>query len=65
MGVNKEVGLKSVWPGHVQKRLEVKPMLMLVVVVRVIARLPQACFVRRQQILAVRVIVAPTLAEHQ
>jgi len=33
---------------------------MLVVVVRVIARLPQACFVWRQQILAVTTNNAPT-----
>ena len=55
---------KSVRSGHVQRRLEIKLTLILVDVALQSVRRRQVCFVRRQQILAVQVIVAPTLTEH-
>jgi hypothetical protein len=60
----KKVVSKSVWSGHVQKQMATKPMLMLVIVVLQLVRRRQVCFARRQQIRAVLVIVAPTLAEY-
>jgi hypothetical protein len=44
--------------------METKLMLMLVSVALQSVFRRQGCFVRRQQILAVRVIVAPTLADY-